>query len=60
MNTDYVIRLMMCGYTRTEAILIADDYEEDEQDLLLKRIEAMEEEMRKERVERIQSIAKWA
>ena len=49
----------MCGYTRTEAILIADDYEEDEQDLLLKRIEAMEEEMRKERVERIQSIAKW-
>ena len=60
MNTDYVIRLMMCGYTRTEAILIADDYEEDEQDLLLNRIEAMEEEMRKERVERIQSIAKWA
>lgn len=57
MNTDYIIRLMMCGLTRVEAILLADEYEEDEEDLLQMRIEAMEEEKRKERVARIQSLA---
>lgn len=36
--------------------MIADEYEEDEQDLLEIRIEAMEEEKRKERVARIQSL----
>lgn len=56
MNTDFLIRLMMCGYTRFEAIMIADEYEDDEQDLLEARIEAMEEEKRQERVRRIQSI----
>ena len=59
MNTDFIIRLMMCGCTRVEAILIADEYEEDEQDLLESRIEALEEEKRKERVARIQSQPNW-
>ena len=56
MNTDFVIRLMMCGMTRTEAIIVADEYEDDEQDLLEARIEALEKEKRQERVARIQSL----
>lgn len=56
MYTDLVIRLMMCGYTRTEAIIIADDYDEDELDLLEAVVESMEEVKRNERVARIQSL----
>lgn len=56
MNTDFVIRLMMCGMARAEAIILVDEYEDDEQDLLEARIEAMEKEKRQERVARIQSI----
>lgn len=44
MNTDYMIRLQMCGYSRIEAIMILDELEEDGEDLIAAYVEAVEKE----------------
>ena len=48
MNTDYVVRIMMCGYSKIEAIILCDELIED--GIAEEVISAMEQEKKNVRV----------
>ena len=50
MNTDYLVRLQMCGYSRIEAILILDEISEDGEEVVENFLNATEREVRNVRV----------
>ena len=57
MNTDYMIRLQMCGFTRLEAIILMDELIDDGEEVVETIIKAMEKEKRDVRV--LQSEPCW-